>query len=150
MSRLSSSAGRMARRAWRVPAGGGSAHQVLTPQPTFTHGVPMAVGDGETVLFVDWGPGFTEDDFLALGSTRTNRYVRTPVIAVQPLGVIGDRIVYTTPTGAVMTVRFDRRSLALTGDPVRVMEGVSPEQAGAALSASGTLVYLRGLAMERL
>ena len=35
--------------------------------------MPLIGPDGETLLFEDWGPAFTEDDFLAIGSLSLRR-----------------------------------------------------------------------------
>jgi Tol biopolymer transport system component/tRNA A-37 threonylcarbamoyl transferase component Bud32 len=133
-----------------APTGGAMKQQFKTKSPTWGHGVPLVAQDGKTVLFEDWGPGYTEDDFLAIGSLETGEYERTPLLANRPLGIVDGHIVYSRG-GAILAVPFDVRKRRVTGEPVRVMEGLSLyETKGAALSPTGTLVYRRGELMGRL
>lgn len=63
-------------------------------------------------------------------------------------------LLYGSETGALLAVPFDARRLAVTGSPVSLLEGmlVKPRSGAAefALSRSGTLVYLAGLARTSL
>ena len=129
----------------------GAIRQLTKPAPTFNHGLPIVAPDGNTLLFEDWGPGFTEDDYLAIGSAETGEYERTSVLSSRPMGVVDGRIIYKTANGAVMAVPFDARRKRLTGEPVRVMDGMSEGfSAAEAFSRSGTLVFKRGRATNRL
>jgi WD40-like Beta Propeller Repeat len=121
--------------------------------PDVSYGMPFVAPNGETLLFEDWGPGFTDDDFLAIGSLESGDFVTTPLLAVHPIGIVDGRILYVNPGGAIMAVPFDAGTRQLTGDPIRVMEGIGADDRGllgqsphslAALSSSGTLVYTRG------
>jgi serine/threonine-protein kinase len=127
--------------------------------PASSHGMPLIGPDGETLLFVDWGPAFTEDDFLAIGSLSSGEFVTTPLLAVQPIGIVDGRILYVTSSGAIMAVPFDPRTHRITGEPIRVMDGVGADNRGllgesphsvAALSSNGTLVYTRGRPTQHL
>ena len=135
----------------RIAASGGSLRQVFKPKaPTWGHGVPVLSADGATVLFEDWGPGFTEDDFLAIGSTESGEYERTPLLSNRPLGIVDDRIIYLKG-GAILAAPFDRRHRRLTGEPARVLEGVSRyDTRSAVLSPAGTLVIRTGELTARL
>jgi len=136
---------------WLVSTTGGSPRQVLKAKPTFSHGEPFVDDDGETVFFLDWGPGFTEDDFVAIGSLKTGRFETSKLLAQGIVGIVDDRVLYTTAGGALMAVRFDRRSHKVSGDPERLMEGLTKtNDLTAALSPSGALVYERGQHTERL
>ena len=129
------------------------------PKPPSSHGMPLVGPDGETLLFVDWGPAFTEDDFLAIGSLSSGEFVTTALPAVQPIGIVDGRILYVSPSGAIMAVRFDAGSHRVIGEPIRVMEGIGADDRGllgesphsvAALSTNGSLVYTRGHATQHL
>jgi serine/threonine-protein kinase len=133
-----------------APTGGAIKRLFKTQSPTWGHGVPLVSTDGKTALFEDWGPGYTEDDYLAIGSLETGEYERTPLLANRPLGIVDGRILYSR-AGAIFAVPFDSRRLRVTGEPARVMEGLSVyETKGAVLSPTGTLVYRRGELTGRL
>ena len=127
--------------------------------PDLSHGMPFVAPDGETLLFEDWGPGFTDDDYLAIGSLADGDFVTTPLLAAHPIGIVDGRIVYVNAAGAIMAVPFSAGSRRITGEPVRVMDGVGADNRGvlgqsphsvAALSSSGTLVYTRGRPTQHL
>lgn len=125
------------------------------PQPltraAWQHGHPLVASDGKTLLFVEWGRGLTEDDFLAIGSLQSGEFTATSLPAIQPLGIINDRIVYLNTAGAIMAAAFDTRTRRIVGEPIRVVEdatvGITRQ---AALSRAGTLVYRRGRVTQTL
>jgi serine/threonine-protein kinase len=82
-------------------------------------------------------------------SIETEEYKEFNVILAVPLGVIDGQLVYVSPTGSLMAVRFDTKSNEPVGDPIQLEEGVLIDPtagAKASLSRSGTLAYLRGRA----
>ena len=131
-----------------IPAQGGQGRLLTNAKRRQVR--PLLLDDGETVVFVDWGPGFTEDDFLAVGSVSTGEFALSNILAQQPLGVIDGWLVYLTADGKIMAVRLDAKRRALVGEPVRLLEGVLATPGAAALSPSGTLVYGRGSGNRRL
>jgi serine/threonine-protein kinase len=131
-----------------IPARGGQGRLLTSAKQGQVR--PLLLDDGETVVFVDWGPGFTEDDFLGVGSVRTGEYSLSTILAVQPLGMIDGWLVYLTADGKIMAVRLDAKRRALVGDPVHLLDGVLATPGAAALSPSGTLVYGRGSDNRRL
>ncbi len=136
----------------RVSIAGGKPLAVTRPKE-WEHGRPFVAADGETLLFVDWGPGFTEDDFLSIGSLTTGRYTRTSLLAVQPFGVVDDKILYLDAAGNIMAAPFDAHRRRITGEPTRVIEGTGvtdwPDLPTVALSRTGTLVFKRGAFTQR-
>jgi Tol biopolymer transport system component len=71
------------------------------------------------------------------------------LLAAVPLGVQGDQLVYVSPSGGLMAVPFDLKEYRPKGDPIQLDEGVLVEWtagAKASLSASGSIVYMRGRA----
>ena len=129
----------------RISATGGAIRQVTKPRsPPWRQGFAVVAHDGETVVFMDGGPGFTEDDFLAIGSLKTGQYHTTSLLLNRPIGIVDGHIVYVTATGAMMAVAFDARAQRITGDPVRVMEGLLFDVSTAVMSPNGTLVHRRG------
>jgi WD40 repeat protein len=60
-------------------------------------------------------------------------------------------VLYTTAGGALMAVRFDRRSYQVSGNPEHLIDGLTKaDHRTASLSLSGTLIYERGQPTERL
>jgi serine/threonine-protein kinase len=136
---------------WVVSTTGGAPRQVFKPKPTLIHGSPFVADDGETVFFLDWGPGFTEDDYLAIGSLKTGTFETSKLLAQGIVGVMDDRVFYNTAGGSLMAVRFDRRSRHISGDPQRLIDGLTRVNSViASLSATGSLVYQRGQLTDRL
>ena len=135
----------------RIASSGGTPRQLFKPKsPAWGQGLPVMSADGGTVLFEDWGPGFTEDDFLAIGSAESGEYERTSLLANRPLGIVDDRIIYLN-AGAILAVPFDRRHRRITGEPTRIVEGVSRyDTRNAVLSPAGTLVFRKGELTARL
>jgi len=134
----------------RVSASGGPVRRVTTPRPPWRHYMALVAGDGETVAFMDAGLGFTEDDFLALGSLKTGVYHTTSLLVTRPIGIVDNHIVYATATGAIMAVPFNARERRITGDPIRLTEGLVFDVSNAKMSPTGTLVYRTGRRTNRL
>ncbi|HJU69726.1 MAG TPA: protein kinase [Gemmatimonadaceae bacterium] len=135
----------------RLAATGGTIRPVTTTEDSLrAHAFPYLAADRNTLLFTEWGPGFTEDDFLAIGSLETGAYHTTPLRAARPVGIVGHHAVYTVGA-TIMAVPFDAKRLRLSGDPVRVLEDVSFSNTRSVhLSSSGTLAYIRGQVSKRL
>ena len=135
----------------RLSATGGMVRPVTTTQDSLrAHGFPYVAPDRNTVLFTEWGPGFTEDDFLAIGSLQTGSSHTSSLRAARPVGVIDQHALYTVGA-SIMAVPFDAKRLRVSGDPVRVLEGVSFNNTRTVhLSSSGTLAYMRGQVSQRL
>ncbi len=135
----------------RLAATGGTIRPVTTTEDSLrAHAFPHVAPDRNTVLFTEWGPGFTEDDFLAIGSLETGSLHTSSLRAARPIGVVDGRALYTVGS-SIMAVPFDATRSRFGGDPVRVLEDVSFSNVRTVhLSSSGTLAYMRGQLSKRL
>jgi hypothetical protein len=83
---------------------------------------------------------------MRIGSGKVTEF--EPQVAM-PLGILHEHLVYISPQGGLMAVRFDVKELRPEGEPMQLDEGVLVDPtagAKASLSATGTLAYLRGRA----
>ena len=109
---------------------------------------PYLLPDGKAIVFASGNSSsaIPRLGVLELASNKVTEY--EPLVAM-PLALIGDQLVYVAPTGGLMAVRFDGAAHNPTGQPMQLEEGVLVDPtagAKAALSASGTLAYLKGRA----
>lgn len=134
-----------------VPAGGGPESPV---GPASADGVrygqrwPVVIADGRALAFAR-GSGATSIHYLTVLDLRTNTLHEFEQPAVAPLGMIDDRLIFVSPVGTLMAVKFDASRSALVGDAMPLDEDVLVDAtagAKATLSASGTLSYLMGRA----
>jgi serine/threonine-protein kinase len=136
---------------WSVPAGGGAAIQLSgtdTGAIRFGRRWPLVVPGGKAIVYVT---GNSSSAPARLGVIRVGsgdfREFNTTIGA--PLGIIDGYLVFVSPAGGLMAIRFDVSKLEPVGDPIQLDEGVLFDPtagAKASLSASGTLAYLRGRA----
>jgi eukaryotic-like serine/threonine-protein kinase len=135
----------------RMAATGGTIRPVTTTEdPLRAHGLPYIALDRNTLLFTEWGPGFTEDDFLAIGSLQTGSFHTSSLRAARPVGIVDGHALYTVGS-SIMAVPVDAKRTRFIGDPVRVLEDVSFNNVRTVhLSSSGTLAYMRGQVSKRL
>ena len=109
---------------------------------------PLALPGGGYVAFV---AGNTSSDLphLAIVDIRTKAVVAYDLPAAVLLGFLDGQLVYVTTNGSVMAVPFDVSSRRPTGEPVQLEDGIVVDPTGgakAAVSRSGTLLYLKGRA----
>src|SRR5687768_12708690 len=136
---------------WKVPGNGGDAIAV-SASDSLTNRLgrrwPYVLPDGKAIVFAS-GNSSSAIPRMAVLSLDTETSTEFSVVMAAPLGLIGDQFVYVSNAGALMAVRFDVRSHQPVGDPVQLDEGVLVDPTAgikASLSATGTLVYLRGRA----
>ena len=113
---------------------------------------PLALDDGETVLFNTWGSGGVAGATIAAASLATGKIVPLNISGTFALRVIDGLLIYGATTGAIMAVPFDAKRMRVTGNSVPVAQDVVVDAAGAvkaAVSAGGELVYLSGLSMTQ-
>jgi len=136
---------------WAVPASGGVPSEVRVADSSAARvgrRWPMVLPDGRAIAYASGNSSASAPrlSILAIGSGKVTEF-DAPM--AMPLGLLDDQLVYVSPSGGLMAVRFDRGALRPTGDPVQLDDGVLIDPtagAKASLSASGTLAYLRGRA----
>jgi len=130
-----------------LPAGGGTARVLARPDSAHDElyfNQPLALPDGETVLFAIQPAGGLQGARLGSMSLRTGSVTRYDLSLLDPLAYVDGTLVYATPSGALMAVNLDLRSGRTTGSPVALGPTVLVRVAGssdAAMSPTGTLVY---------
>jgi eukaryotic-like serine/threonine-protein kinase len=138
---------------YSVPSSGGSP-KLMAALDSGTRdvslGVPVALDDGDRVLFACFGRNGTSIGLASL-SRRTGRCNIIP--GTNALGMIDGQVIYSTRENALMAAPLDAATGRITGVPVQVAAGVSVGVVGwakAALSLSGTLAYRSGSEESRL
>jgi len=124
---------------WRVPAEGGIAEPLTTPDEDSqeVHFQPHFLPGSETLLFVVGRPG--EPDRIAALALASGQY-ETLTTGSWPHYVAPGRLILLRED-ALWAVAFDPGQLAVTGEPVPVQEGLRGVDRFFALSGDGTLVY---------
>ena len=136
---------------WKVAATGGSPRLVTdadSGKARVGRRWPYLLPDGKALVFASANSSVA-DQKLGVIDVASGKAVELENILAMPLGLIDGQLVYVTPTGALMAVRFDQAARKVIGQPVQMDDGIlSDPTAGvkAALSASGTLAYLKGRA----
>jgi serine/threonine-protein kinase len=136
---------------WKLPATGG-APRLITDADSGKARVgrrwPYLLPDGKALVFAS-GSSTAADQKLGVIELASGKAVELENILAMPLGLIDDQLVYVTPAGTLMAVRFDHSARNVIGQPVQMDDGILVDPTAgvkAALSASGTLVYLKGRA----
>jgi serine/threonine protein kinase len=114
---------------------------------------PRVLADGKTVLYTSWGSGGLATARIGIASLETGESTILDVAGTHPFGVYEGHLVYARADGALMATPFDLRRRRATGNAIIVAEGVTTTTSGsskAALSESGTLAYVTGLATSRV
>jgi len=138
----------------RVSANGGPAVRAARPDSANNdrfHTGPVSVGDGRHVVVSSTtnNSGFNRVALLDLKDSTTT--VFPALSSARVLGVIDGAVVYVQPDGALMAAPINL-SARTVGVAVQLADSISIRRsgAGAALSASGTLLTLRGGATREL
>lgn len=137
---------------WRMPAAGGEAHPLTTPDPQkreASHRWPQVLPGGRSALFTITSPsGFARDARIGVVSLETGQY-RVILEGTGFARYISTGHVLYAKLGSVLCVPFDLSRLAVTGPPVAVLDDVQMALVGhfyadLDVSASGALVYVPG------
>ena len=133
----------------QVPAAGGEPRSLTLSDGASSHILPDVLPNGAGVLFVvNTAGGVTTDDQIAVLDLRTGEYRVIIEAGTSPRYASSGHIVYAVGN-TLRAVAFDAEQLAVTSDPVPVVEGVMLKANGAArfsMSETGSLVYVNGTA----
>ncbi len=141
---------------WQVPAGGGTPESLTTLdefQGGSNHEWPELLPGGEAVLFTIRRAGDTADAAqIAVRHLGTGEQRVLVSGGSYPKYVPTGHLVYAF-AGTLRAVPFDLDQLAVTGNPVGVLEGPLTKQSGAvdvAVAQDGSLLYVAGVASAAL
>jgi Tol biopolymer transport system component len=137
---------------WAVPAAGGKAEQVTTPDSRrgeFSHRWPDILPGGKAALFAIAGAGNADQWRIALLDLDTRKWTVLVEGGSHPRYVSPGHIVYAQ-AGSLLAVPFDLENLEVVGSPAPVLEelvtGGLGGAASYAVSATGALAYAPGAA----
>jgi len=132
---------------WKVSAGGGTPERLTTPDSArgeLAHWWPQVLPDGEHVLFTAFSTPI-ERARIEVVSLKTGERKVILDGGVSGRFVSAGYVLYAR-NEALFAAPFDLRRLALTGQPVPVIEDVALQaedgRAGFAVSDNGTLAYI--------
>jgi eukaryotic-like serine/threonine-protein kinase len=138
----------------RIPASGGHLDIVYNFFPNKESGAewPVVLPGAKGILFRTRRPNQGVGDFqivaMALPHGVPHVLMRGVYARYSPTG----HLLVVTAEGKLVAAPFDPKTLKLTGSPVGIVEGIGVEIGGfstnLALSASGTLVYTTGAAVQ--
>ena len=131
----------------RVPAAGGEATVLFTPDDERRSWYPQLLADGDAVLFT-LTEGLPDTGDLHLLLTETGEH-RTLVPNAAAGRVLDTGHLIFVRSGALWAVPFDRDRLDIAGNPAPVTEGIRVEGGGAVqyvVADNGSLVYIPGAA----
>lgn len=138
---------------WRAPANGGEFER-FAGSDSVAPFYPVALADGESVLFSIYGQGGTPTARIAVASLKTGDVTVLDVLGAAPLGMVDGNLVYVTAAGVVMALPFDVPARRVRGTSLSLVDQVSVDAAvGAAhasLTPNGELIYMSGVARRQL
>jgi len=135
----------------QVPASGGT--PTLVPRADSASARlglrwPLLLPDGRSLLVVR-GNSTSAPGQLSRFELRTGRVTHYELQVSTPVGVVAGQLIYVAATGALMAVPIDVATGEPKGEPQLLEDGLLIDPTSGAkisLSASGTLVYLKGRA----
>lgn len=135
----------------RVPESGGDPESVThvdEDKGEAFHVWPVPLPDGKGLLFtVVYNPNADVEKYNVAAQEQGSTEHQTLVRGVMARYTRSGHLVYVTSDGALLAASFDPKSLALTGSPTALTQGVGVNQFGAtslAVSDEGTLAYVTG------
>jgi len=138
---------------YAIPENGGTPRRVCksySSQKPLVEALPVALPDGETLLFTTFATQQNSSARLAIASLSTGKCTLLDIPSAHAMGVLDGLLIYATAEGALMAAPFDLSHGRATGPSTPVLTDIEVNQttgaAQASLSANGTLVYASGLA----
>jgi len=132
----------------RVAGAGGTQEQLVSPDSSLVMLWPSVLPGGEAVLFMQCRGGNCDRTDLAVLDITT-RSIEVVVPGATRGWYMTGHLIYATAEGAVYAVPFDPAQRAVEGSPIPVLDHVllaDPGGARLALSPSGSMMYLKGVA----
>ena len=136
-----------------MPAAGGEPQDLTQlAEGEVSHRYPEFLPGGDAVLFAAFEGIGIASRAAAIHALSLSTGERKLILrgATQPRYAVSGHLMYAVGT-TLYAVAFDPGGLEVTGDPVPVIEGVSPSTGGGSLyavSAGGALVYVSGVAAQ--
>jgi serine/threonine-protein kinase len=143
-------------RLYATPENGGSERRVCNKSgdDIISQTEPLALADGETVLFSGSKSTSLASGRLGVASLRTGECRLLDVPAIHALGVADGLVIFANLSGVIMAAPFNERSHNFEGAAIPVVSDVDVNQttgtAQASMSANGSLVYLTANASTEL
>jgi serine/threonine-protein kinase len=126
----------------RIPARGGTPDYVAKAR-SFLAGLPQMLPDGKSLLYLDFGGQPLQGKIVvkSLPSGERKELLTGMKARYIPTG----HLVYSLVNGNdILAVPFNLDRLEVTGEPVRMVQGISGLYGNYAVSDAGTLVYVPG------
>lgn len=134
-----------------IPAGGGSPQPVTTANPAINQITPSVLPDGKGLIFggVESTLNYVHDLRLVRPGQSESRVLLKDAVGARYLQS-GHLVFYRQ--GSIFAVRFDLDKLQLTGEPIRIVDGVAEDEGIPQFDVSnaGSLVYRRGTGAKRI
>ena len=133
-----------------IPAGGGTLRLVAGSDSTVPAAFPLVLPDGKTIF---WASGLNGLRTLAMLAPGESRFTDLRISTTAPLDYRDGRLIHVAPGGTLTGFPINLRMRQALGEGTQLAAGVRVSGAGtpfAALSASGTLIYVTGEANGRL
>ena len=143
-----------ARGLWKIPADGGQAVQFSRLDSATGEKLQLApeAADGGRLIFYSSSRASNQEITIGVVIAATGVARLLPGLrGARALGLAAGHLVYVRADGALMAAPFDTRTLK-AGDPTQIFDSVAARgwMAAASLSASGSLLYQRGVLVNRV
>jgi tRNA A-37 threonylcarbamoyl transferase component Bud32 len=123
------------------------------PQGELFTATPLVIDSAHCVIYTSATSATVSTSRIAIASLPGGEATVLDLPGLQPLGVVGNTLVYATASGTIMGVPIDLAKRRLLGAPVQLLDNVvvnlSTGLARAAL-AHGTLMYQSGSQLSQL
>jgi len=133
-----------------VPPDGGKPVRVAHPDSVAAYW-PVLLPGGKSAIH---SVSFQVDAPFAVTDLSSGQTAFTTVSGIAPIALIDGQLFYARADAAMMAVTFDPKSLRATGSPrvviPEILRNSGIGESKVAVSASGTLVYVKGSGLEQL